>query len=81
MEVKRQGVSSKMTHLDEQITIIWENDCGEIIFEENRTADEVFDIVQNDMRADYNMYVLPSGEELDCVEFYDWYVDAHAVLA
>ena len=63
---------------DVQITVLWENDCGEVIHEERLSADAVWKMVQEDMRAVWNRYVMPGGDELDSAEFSKWYMHENA---
>jgi hypothetical protein len=74
------GKVRAMTWVEAKVTILWENDCGETVYEEGMAATEAWEIVQKDSRAIYNHYLLPDGEIVDYMEFLVWYAGAFATV-
>lgn len=56
------------------ITIFWKNFRGETIYIEDRTVAEVLELLDQDERAIYNRYLLPTNEEVDDIQLREWYV-------
>jgi hypothetical protein len=59
---------------DMKITIFWKNFHGETVYVEESTLAEVLTLLEEDERAMYNRYVLPSNEQLDDIQLREWYV-------
>ena len=57
------------------ITILWENNCKETLYEETRTAADVFELILTDERAAVkNRFIMPNGAVIDSEDFYAWYI-------
>jgi hypothetical protein len=59
---------------NQPITIFWKNFRGETVYTESRTLAEVLTLLEEDDRAIYNRYGLPTNEIVDDMQLRDWYV-------
>lgn len=62
------------------IGVVWKNDCGETLFEEEMLVSEVLEIVTDNERGEWNGYILPDGREVDNQTFRIWYTNHMAIV-